>query len=342
MLTARFTPYRLDFVFEAITSRERMRHKDTYFVEVTDTATGAVGVGECALFRGLSADDLPDYEQQLARLCSNPASWQECTLPSLRFGFETAFRALAGESASSWSKGECGIPINGLVWMGDKATMAARITEKLNQGFRVIKLKIGGIALDQELELLAAMRRRFSASDLEIRLDANGSLSPSAALADLGRLAKYDIHSIEQPLPAGLREETAALCRKSPIPIALDEELIGYRTDNEAAVLLDAIQPQYIILKPALMGGTEAADTYIRLAEQRGIGWWATSALESNVGLFAIASWLATKKLTMPQGLGTGMLYSNNFPSSMEIRGGELWCSSCATFINPDNLPWRV
>lgn len=341
MITAQYAPYRLDFHFEAITSRERMRHKDTFLVRLTDSATDAVGTGECALFRGLSADDVPDYEARLAALCRNPEEWRSCTLPSVRFGFETAFRALRGEKPTPWSRGQAGIPINGLVWMGDKATMAARIAEKIEQGFRIIKLKIGGIALDEEIELLADMRRRFGPADLEIRLDANGSLSPETALRDLGRLARFGIHSIEQPLRAGMAEETARLCRESPIPIALDEELIGYRTAGEAAALLDAIRPQYIILKPALIGGVEAADAYINLAEDRGIGWWATSALESNVGLFAIASWLAEKDITLPQGLGTGMLYTNNFPSPMSMRVGRLWCAAGGSFINPDIPEWR-
>lgn len=340
MIEARYSPYRLDFRFEAITSRQHMLHKDTYLVCLTDTDSGRTAVGECALFKGLSADDVPDYEQHLARLCAAPLTWRECTLPSLRFGFETAFRALAGEHPTSWSKGCAGIPINGLVWMGDKATMAERITEKIDAGFRVIKLKIGGIALDQEMELLADMRRRFSPSDLEIRLDANGSLDPATALRDLERLAIYDIHSIEQPVRAGLTDTMAELCRKSPIPIAIDEELIGYRSREDAAALLDDINPQYIILKPALIGGVEAADTYIDLAGSRGIGWWATSALESNVGLYAIASWLAAKNTTMPQGLGTGMLYSNNFTSPMYIHGAALWCRNSA-FPFPENILWR-
>ncbi len=342
MYTAEYATYRLDFRFEAITSRERMLHKDTYLVRVTDTATGAVGIGECNIFRGLSADDVPDYEERLAEACKSPDAWRRCALPSVRFGFEAAFRALKGAPVTPWSEGKCGIPVNGLVWMGDKNLMAKRITEKLNQGFRVIKLKIGGIALEQEMELLADMRRRFSPSDLEIRLDANGSLSPESALADLQRLARYDIHSIEQPLPAGMTDRTAELCRNSPIPIALDEELIGYRSESEAVALLNAIKPRYIILKPALIGGTGAADIYIRLAEERGIGWWVTSALESNVGLFAIASWLAEKPIAMPQGLGTGLLYTNNFASPMSIRHACLWCAPGGSFINPEGLSWKA
>lgn len=347
MLKAQWMPYDLDFTFEAVTSRERMWRKRTYFVRICDTDNPDIaGVGECALFRGLSTDDVPDYEARLAHLCAQPDRWCECGMPSLRFGFETAIADLRGGgrriwTESDWVEGRSGIVINGLIWMGDRRTMAERIAEKLDQGFRVLKLKIGGINFDEECSLLEAVRRRFSSTDLEIRLDANGSFSKDKALERLERLARFDIHSIEQPLKAGQPDATAELCRRSPIDIALDEELIGYRTEAEAADLLDRIRPQYIILKPALIGGTGAADTYVSLAESMGMGWWATSALESNIGLNAIAQWVATKKTSMPQGLGTGRLYNNNVSSPLEVRGDRLFHNPSPGWGEIESGTWR-
>lgn len=321
-MQAEWAPYRLDFKFEARTSRERMRHKDTYFVRLTDPSTGRTGVGECALFRGLSADDVPDYEARLGHACASLS-----LLPpesSIRFGLESALAsaAQAPKADSSFMRGEEGIPINGLIWMGDKAEMRCRIDEKLAAGFKVLKLKIGGIGLDGEMELLRYIRSVYSPADLELRLDANGSLPPGEALDILCRLSEYAIHSIEQPLRAGMTEATAELCRRSPVDIALDEELIGAA---EPEKLLDTVKPQYIILKPALCGGLSGADRWADLAEARGIGWWATSALESNVGLFAIARWVSGRGVRLPQGLGTGLLYHNNVESPLRLRGQRLY-----------------
>lgn len=346
MLTAQWAPYTLKFTFEAVTSRERMWNKRTYFVRVADSSRpGAFGVGECALFAGLSADDKPDYEQVLARLCRQPEQWRQCEYPSIRFGFETAFRALEqwGKElpATDWHKGVSGIPINGLVWMGDKELMRRRIAEKLAQGFRVLKLKIGGIDFDAELDLLRSVRHEFAPSDLEIRLDANGSFTPANWLERLDALAKFSIHSLEQPLKPEFGDVFAEGVAKSAIPLALDEQLIGWRTRQEAAELLDRLKPHYIILKPALIGGVEVADNYIAEARQRGIGWWATSALESNVGLFAIADWLAHKPITMPQGLGTGQLYSNNFASPLEMRQASLFFNPNAQWQQNPQLNWQ-
>lgn len=331
MLTAQWARYGLDFRFEAVTSRERMWRKPTYFVRVFDPERPeTVGIGECPLFPGLSADDRPDYEAVLTAVCRAPESWRNCIYPSIRFGFETAMADLAGGGLgrwtdTPWSRGERGVTINGLVWMGDKATMSRRIREKLDAGFRVLKLKIGGIAFDDECGLLEAVRREFSPETLEIRLDANGSFAPADAMRCLDRLARYGIHSIEQPVKAGQPELMARLCRRSPLPIALDEELIGWRTREQAEELVGEIMPAYLILKPALIGGTEAAEMYAGIARQLGIGWWATSALESNVGLNAIAQWVATTGNEMPQGLGTGQLYTNNIASPLELRGDRLF-----------------
>lgn len=341
-LTAQWAPYRLHFTFEAITSRARMHHKDTYLLRVHDTASGRTAVGECALFRGLSHEDTPRFEEELSRVCRHPDRWRESTYSSVRFGFESALVSLHPSPATIWEQGRVGIPVNGLVWMGSSGLMQKRIDEKLEQGFRVIKLKIGALGFEDELALISSLRRRYSASDLEIRLDANGAFSPDCAPGILSRLAPLKIHSIEQPIAAGQWDAMARICGCSPIPVALDEELIGYRSPEEAAGMLDAIRPQYIILKPSLCGGFEAADNYISQAQTRGIGWWATSALESNFGLYAIGRWLSAKSINMPQGLGTGALYSNNFKSPLYMDGASLWCCSNGEWGDTDSLPWRI
>ncbi|MDO4319794.1 MAG: o-succinylbenzoate synthase [Bacteroidales bacterium] len=336
-----WAPYTLDFRFEARTSRESMRHKQTYFVRVTDEITGRSGVGECALFRGLSSDDVPCYEQWLDSLCADPGA----PLPpssSIRFGLETA-RMNAGidmVTPTPFTDGREGIVINGLIWMGDQITMRERIDAKLAAGFRVLKLKIGGIDFDREVELLKYIRGMYSPETLEIRLDANGSFTPDNALARLGILSRYTIHSLEQPIKAGQPDAMADICRRSPVAIALDEELIGMPDADEARNLLEYISPQYIILKPALCGGLAGADIWADTAESLGIGWWATSALESDIGLYAIARWVSGRGVTMPQGLGTGRLYHNNVSSPLRLRGDRLWCDRHGKWQLPD-LQWR-
>lgn len=309
-----------------------MRVKDTYFVRLTDSATGRTGIGECALFRGLGSDDLPDYEEKLALACADP------TVPSpyssIRFGIECAMIAagLAEMPSTPYSRGKEGIPINGLIWMGDRAEMRRRIDEKLNAGFRVLKMKIGGIDFESETDLLRYIRSRYSPETLELRLDANGSFAPEVAAERLDILSEFHIHSIEQPVTAGQTDIMARICRETPIPVALDEELIGMPDAESAAALLETIRPQYIILKPSLCGGLSGAGLWADAAESLGIGWWATSALESNVGLHAIACWVASRGVTMPQGLGTGLLYSNNIPSPLELRGDCLYCNPSGTW----------
>lgn len=309
-----------------------MRVKDTYFVRLTDSATGRTGIGECALFRGLGSDDLPDYEEKLALACADP------TVPSpyssIRFGIECAMIAagLAEMPSTPYSRGKEGIPINGLIWMGDRAEMRRRIDEKLNAGFRVLKMKIGGIDFESETDLLRYIRSRYSPETLELRLDANGSFAPEVAAERLDILSKFHIHSIEQPVKAGQTDIMARICRETPIPVALDEELIGMPDAESAAALLETIRPQYIILKPSLCGGLSGAGLWADAAENLGIGWWATSALESNVGLHAIACWVASRGVTMPQGLGTGLLYSNNIPSPLELRGDRLYFNPSGTW----------
>lgn len=340
MIHAQWCPYRLDFTFTAVTSRQRMSYKDTYLIRVFDDSPGGLAsYGECALFRGLSDDDRLDYEHELSRVCSAPHEALSHPYSSIRFGFE---QALSGRRTTSWSEGKTGIPINGLIWMGDKSEMRRRISAKLDAGFKVLKLKIGGINFEDELDLLASVRGMFGVSDLEIRLDANGHFDAAEALDRIERLSAFGIHSLEQPVAAGQTEAMARICARSPIPIALDEELIGLRSHDEAKALLSDIRPQYIILKPSLCGGYRAADDYIDIAREMSIGWWATSALESNVGLYGLGLWLSGKGVEMPQGLGTGQLYSNNIASPLELRGSSLWCNPSMPWGDMEGLPWRT
>jgi len=346
MLKARCSKYTLHFHFLARTSREEMMRRDTYFLHLWDDSNPEVeGIGECNLFRGLSAEDTPDYEERLQRFCDGiakpcaVAAVSDCS--SILFGWETAMADLGGGGCrqpfpGAWARGETSIPINGLVWMGDKRLMAERIKEKLEAGYRCLKLKIGGIDFEEELELLAMVRRSFSPSDLQVRLDANGAFSPGEALGRLERLSDYHIHSIEQPIKAGQTQAMAELCRRSPIAIALDEELIGVRDASQKSRLLDEIRPQYIILKPALCGGFTHSEQWIAEARKRGISWWATSALESNVGLNALAQWLGNvigeSDAEMRQGLGTGALYINNIQSPLTLKGDRLHYDVSATW----------
>ena len=285
MLRATYTRYILKFKQPAGTSRGILTEKETWFVKVWYSEQPEIyGLGECALFRGLSADDTPNYEKKLAYICQK---------------------------------------INGLIWMGDKDTMRQRIIEKLDAGFHCVKLKIGAIDFEEELDLLRYIRKQFSKEVVELRVDANGAFTPQEAPRKLEELSRYDIHSIEQPIRQGQWEEMAILCRNTPIPIALDEELIGIEVSDKSK-LLDMIRPQYIVIKPSLSGSWE----WIARSQERNIGWWITSALESNIGLNAIAQWTAYLQTFlptgMPQGLGTGQLYTNNIPSPLEQTGSTI------------------
>lgn len=332
-MKAAWQKYTLDFRFTAITSRDRLTSKDTYYIKVWHDGQPEVsGIGEAGLFRGLSCDDTPDYESVLDEVCANIDLYAEnigllAPYPSIRFGVETALRDLANGGKkhlfdSPWTDGKSSIEINGLIWMGDKATMSERIRAKLAEGFKCIKVKIGGIDFEQELQLLRHLRA--VAPSIEIRLDANGAFSPDNALDRLATLSEVGIHSIEQPIRQGQWHDMARICTLSPIHVALDEELIGVNDADTRARLLDTIRPAYIILKPTLIGGLRASEEWIAAARERGIGWWATSALESNIGLNAIAQWVATQDTDMPQGLGTGQLYYNNVASPLTLAGDRL------------------
>lgn len=299
---------------------------------------GRTAIGECAPLPQLSCDDIPDYEAVLRRFCdiieaTGSIPYDEMrNYPSMLFGVETALAQLSRTDGllydTPFSHGEEGIPINGLVWMGTHDEMLSRLKEKLALGFRCVKLKIGAIDFAKELDLIQHIRKHFSREEVELRVDANGGFTPDVALERLQELARYDIHSIEQPIMAHQWSEMAQLCKLSPLPIALDEELIGVNSTDEKIRLLDTIKPQYIILKPSLHGGVAGTREWIVLANERGIGSWITSALESNIGLNAIAQLAADiygPQITMPQGLGTGMLFTDNIPMPLEIRNDCLW-----------------
>ena len=330
MKRAEYSRYLLHFKEDAGTSRGVLKEKETFIVKVWDESCPEVfGMGECALFRGLSADDRKNYEEKLEEVCQRIEEVKMEELEewsSIRFGVEMALQDLAmgGRQlyfSSAFTEGRLAIEINGLIWMGDKSTMLQRIQQKLEAGFHCIKLKIGAIDFEAELSLLQYIRERFSCEKVELRVDANGAFAPEEAMSKLEALAAFGLHSIEQPIRQGQWEEMAHLCRETPIPIALDEELIGVYGRKKKLELLEIVQPQYIILKPALCGGFSGAREWIELAEKRGIGWWVTSALESNIGLNALAQWVATLGNPMPQGLGTGQLYTNNLWSPLRQEG---------------------
>ena len=328
-------PRTLHFKQPAGTSRGVYTTRRVWYLHLTsDSQPGREGIGECAPLPNLSCDDLPNYEQLLSSLCQEAAQsgidYERLRpYPSILFGLETAFRHFERGTASLWdtpfSRGEQGIPINGLIWMGSYTQMLSQIEAKMQAGFRCIKLKIGAIHFEEELSLLKMIRRHFSAKEIELRVDANGAFSPAEALEKLKRLSELDLHSIEQPIRAGQWDSMARLSQLSPLPIALDEELIGVHSKSRKKELLETIHPQYIILKPSLHGGLRGSQEWIAAASQLGIGWWITSALESNIGLNAIAQWCATLHNPLPQGLGTGALFTDNIPMPLEVRGDELW-----------------
>lgn len=315
------------------TSRGVYTERRSWYVRVE--ADGREGWGECAPLPRLSLDDVPDYSERLCAMCDDVMRKgrldvaQHLRYPSMLFGLETALRHWERGTYALWdtpfSRGEEGICINGLIWMGSRDDMYSQIRAKLEAGYRCIKLKIGAIRFEEELELLRFVRRHFTAREVELRVDANGAFTPEEAPERLRQLATLDLHSIEQPIRAGQWEAMARLTAETPLPIAFDEELIGHCTRAEKIRLLDSLHPQYIVLKPSLHGGFCGLREWIEEAERRGIGWWITSALESNVGLNAIAQWCATWRPSLPQGLGTGLLFTDNVPMPLEIRKDCLW-----------------
>lgn len=337
MLKTETTKHTLHFRQPAGTSRGIYTERDIWLLKVTDTLTGATGVGECAPLPDLSCDSRPDYGDTLRALCLNLETTGEISIPLLRpypsilFGMETALLAMQrGDTLfdTPFSRGEEGMPINGLVWMGSYEEMNRRMEEKIEQGFNCVKLKIGAIDFDSELNLVRSIRKRFSPETIELRVDANGGFSPRDALRRIEELSHFGIHSIEQPIKQRQWGLMAEICSLSAIPVALDEELIGVNVTGMKEELLERIKPQYLVLKPSLHGGISGTREWVSLARSRGIGSWITSALEGSVGLSAIAqlaSHIYGPRVTFPQGLGTGSLYTDNLPAATEIRGNMIW-----------------
>ena len=328
-----FAPYVLRFKEPGGTSRGVMTEKITCLLRIFDEKDPAhFGIGEAGIFPGLSPEADDRFFYKLMEMQSNVRLGLPTDLlkfPSLPFGFEQAIRDFSGGChgiyfESPFVHGQSSIEINGLVWMGDFDTMIERIEQKLQQGFRCIKLKIGAIDWRQEVDMIRYIRDRYDPERLEIRVDANGGFTMDNAIPRLKRLADMGVHSIEQPIKAGNPTLMRFLCDISPLPIALDEELIGKFTREDKAETLDAIRPAYIVLKPSLVGGFSGSQEWIDLATERGIGWWVTSALESNIGLNALAQWVARLHVSLPQGLGTGGVFTNNFTTPLRLVGDRL------------------
>lgn len=332
-MKATYKKYLLNFKRPSGTSRGIMTEKETWFLTLEEN--GKTGIGECGILRSLSVDDRPDYEEKLRWVCENIHLGKTELLaelihfPSIQFGVETAFLSLASTTpfdlfSSEFTQGTKSMQINGLVWMGEEDFMKSQIEEKLAEGFTCIKLKIGAIDFKRELELLRFIRQNFTADQIEIRVDANGAFKVDDALDKMEQLAKFKLQSIEQPIKANQVSRMRLLCDNPPFPIALDEELIGVYGVESKQELLEKIKPQYIILKPSLVGGFSGTLEWISVAEKLNIGWWITSALESNIGLNAITQFTYTLKSPLPQGLGTGGLYTNNFDCPLEIKKGQI------------------
>jgi len=344
-LELNYKPYTLDFKFNAGTSRGILKQKQTYILQVSNGDEGVYGLGEAGPLKGLSIDD-KDLNEELDRVKVNiagaalPTSQQDIfdlaeqlagpSNPSVRFGLETAMLDLqhGGKRIvfdNDFVKGTRKIPINGLIWMGHMEDMLLQITNKVEAGFDCIKMKVGSLDFDKECDILQYIRRKYYQKELTVRVDANGAFKPDEAMAKLERISQFDLHSIEQPIRPGQRALMAQLCKDSPVPIALDEELIGINKLEEKQRLLEEVKPPYIILKPTLLGGIKATQEWIDLAKGMDIGWWITSALESNIGLNAISQYTAELGVENHQGLGTGQLYHNNFESPLEIKDGYIF-----------------
>lgn len=342
-MKARVVEHDLQFKRPAGTSRGVLNHRRIWYLVLEKE--GRAGVGECAPLPGLSAETIPEVEQNLAALAADPdgfcAETDRQSIPSsVWFAVETALKDLEQTGTqilfpSSFTRGDKGICINGLIWMGEPSFMKEQVRQKLDLGWRCIKLKIGALQFDEELAILKSIRSEYSADDIILRVDANGGFSPDEVLDRLDQLAELDIHSIEQPIAKGQWQHMAGVCRQSPLDIAFDEELIGITEREEKIRLLDTLAPHYLVLKPSLHGGMKGCDEWIELADARGIGWWVTSYLESNLGLNAIAQWTFLKQPHLHQGLGTGQLFTNNMASPLEIQGEQLFFDPGKRFIFP-------
>lgn len=342
-MKATIKKYTLDFKRPSGTSRGILTQKKTWFLIFENN--GKYGIGECGMFKGLSCDDVPEFDNKLNWVCRNIKKgkdflWNELrSFPSIQFGLEQAFLSLESNNPfvlfpSEFTKDEAPITINGLIWMGNEGFMLEQIQQKLEEGFNCIKMKIGAIDFKAEISILESIRKIYSQDQIELRVDANGAFKPEEALEKLKVLSNFCLHSIEQPIRQGNLHEMKSLCKDTPLPIALDEELIGVTDVTKKEELLQIIQPQYIILKPSLVGGFKGSEEWIGIADELGIGWWVTSALESNIGLNAIAQWTYTLGNLMPQGLGTGGLFTNNFDCPLQVKKGYIYSDS--------NQTWKV
>jgi len=334
-LAASFEKHELKFITPAKTSRETFTLKETYLLKVNYLGDEKTGIGECSPLWSLSIDPKDEYISKLQFVCNNINNWEVLLkkdlikFPSIHFGLETALLDLSNGGKgiiypSNFTNSQDSIQINGLIWMDHFESMAAQIENKINNGFKCVKLKIGAINWDNEIALLKNIRNRFSEKDMEIRVDANGAFSPNEALKKLNDLYKFKIHSIEQPIMAGQIKEMKYICANSPLPIALDEELIGISSKAEKDRLLQDIKPQFIILKPSLIGGIKGSNEWINSAKKTKTDWWITSALEGNYALNSIAQFVYKTGNKLPQGLGTGQLYSNNFNSRLSLKKDKL------------------
>jgi len=317
-----------------------MHHKPSWYLFLIDDKTPEIkGIGECSIIPGLSMETEDAVDNKIQEICQTlntenfNAAPEIPDYPSVAFGLESAWLDLkkGGKRelfSSAFTDGRSGIRINGLIWMGTKDYMLGQVEEKLNQGFGCLKFKMGSRNINDELHLLKSVRGRFNARELELRVDANGAFDVDFAMEIVKKLADLEVHSVEQPIKPGQWEEMERLCRNSPIPVALDEELLGEYTLEEKRSLVSGIHPQYLVLKPGLLGGFQQATEYIALAKQENIGWWITSALESNIGLNAIAQWTFTLGGSMAQGLGTGRLYRQNVACPLTLEGDKLFYRS--------------
>lgn len=327
---------KLNFKRKSGTSRGILTQKDSWFLTLVNEE-GHKGIGECSVIKALSPDCRKNIPLQIVSLTNRINNGEQVKLndpifeemPAMQFCYETALKDLNNGGVRELYKTDFltgkGIPINGLVWMGCKDYMLEQIKDKIKSGYNCIKIKIASIDFGEECSLLKYIRKEFTKEDIEIRVDANGGFAKETALEKLKTLSNYGLHSIEQPISPAQWQEMALLCAQSPLPIALDEELIDISIKETKSQLLDTISPPYIILKPSLLGGFESSEEWIALAEQKGIAWWATSALEANIGLNAIAQWTAHLNTTKHQGLGTGQLFTNNINSPLYIDKGFLY-----------------
>jgi len=341
-MTASFSAKILQFSFPAGTSRGVMQERPTWYLHLSES--NKTGIGECAPLFGLSYEKEEGYTDKLQWVCDNIdlgfskiyEALEE--YPSIRMGLETAILSLRSDNQftlfnNPFSNSKGGIPINGLIWMGTPKEMQKQVEEKIKQGFKCIKFKIGALDFDKEYAILDALRDKFEPWEMEIRVDANGAFTKDNIHDVLEELSELEIHSIEQPTHD--IDLLAEICAESPVPIALDESLIGLHSLEQKTALIEKLMPDYIVIKPSLVGGLRASEDWINLAEKNGIGWWVTSALESNIGLNAIAQWLGNYPLRLHQGLGTGGLFTNNVNSPLKIEKAKIWYKAG---LNWDNI----